>query len=115
MESPTRQNAQGASVAHFVCPYLLPTTNWIHAQLVHLRRYRPIVITDDTVNRELFPFEPVYPYAALSLVRKGYLCLSRRRLHGAMNPFIEWVLRRERSVVLHGHFGQAGVALLEVK
>jgi colanic acid/amylovoran biosynthesis glycosyltransferase len=82
---------------------------------MHLRRYRPIVITDGITNRELFPFEPVYAYSALSIVRKGYFGLSARRLHGAINPFIEWVLRRERSVVLHGHFGQAGVALLEVK
>jgi colanic acid/amylovoran biosynthesis glycosyltransferase len=114
-KAPSRQDTQGASVAHFVCPYLLRTTNWIHAQLVHLRRYRPIVITDSIANRELFPFEPVYAYAALSFVRKGYFHLSGRRPHDAINPFIEWVLRRERSIALHGHFGQAGVALLDVK
>ena len=115
IESSTHVSARGASVAHIVFPYLFATASWIHAQLVHLRRYRPIVITDSTANQELFPFEPVYPYAALSFPRKAYFSLSERRLHGALDQFMERVLRRERSVALHCHFGQAGVALLEIK
>ena len=45
------------TVAHLVSPYLFLTGSWIHSQLLHASRTRPIVLTQGTENRALFPFD----------------------------------------------------------
>ena len=46
----SRPTAGRPSVAHFLFSYLFVTGSWLHAQLVHLRQYRPIVVTSRTEN-----------------------------------------------------------------
>lgn len=41
-------------VAHCVSPYLFETGSWLYSQLVHLSRYRPIVLTAHTENPDVF-------------------------------------------------------------
>lgn len=102
-------------VAHFVSPYLFGTGSWIYSQLVHLRRYRPIVLTDQTTNLDLFPFTPIYTYENVSAPQKALLCLWKGRLRGASPAFFEWVVRRQQASLLHSHFGTYAVEMLTVK
>lgn len=107
--------ADRPKVAHFVLPYLFQTGSWIYAQLVHLRRYRPMVLTDRTENLDVFPFQPIYSYECVSVWKKAMLCLWRPRRHGVSWLFFERIVRREHPCLMHGHFGTCGVELLELK
>lgn len=101
-------------VAHFVYPYLFRTGSWIYAQIVNLARVKPIVVTERVENLDIFPFEAVFAYGALSRLDKVWLCLRYGR-RGAYWLFHEVVLRRERVDIMHAHLGGCGVALLELK
>ena len=107
--------AKRPTVAHFVSPYLFSTGSWIYGQLVHAQQYKPIVLTDQTVNLDVFPFEPIYTYENVSAPRKALLCLGKGRLRGAREPFFERVLRRQKPCLMHAHFGTSAVEMLELK
>lgn len=107
--------ADRPKVAHVVLPYLFRTGSWIHGQLVHMRRYRPMVLTDRTENLDVFPFQPIYSYDRVSVLEKAMLCLWSPRLHGVSWLFFERIVRREHPCLMHGHFGNCGVELLELK
>lgn len=95
-------------VAHFVFPYLSLTCNWIHTQLMTMRRFQPIVVTDEVLNRELFPFAPLLSYGDLGLIKKTLLALRYRRRHGLRELFYERTLRRRLPRLIHCHFGDTG-------
>lgn len=103
------------TVAHFVMPYLFSTGSWVYGQLVHTRRYRPIVLTYRAENLEVFPFDPVYAYESVSAAHKAILCLSKGRVSGGLGPYFEHVIRRQRARLMHVHFGNSGVDMLETK
>ena len=107
--------ADRPTVAHVVTPYLFAMGSWVYGQLVHLRRYRPIVLTDATENLDVFPFDSVYAYEGVSAARKAILCLSKWRVSGGREPYFEHVLSRQRARLMHVHFGNAGVDMLETK
>jgi colanic acid/amylovoran/stewartan biosynthesis glycosyltransferase WcaL/AmsK/CpsK len=102
-------------VAHFVVPYLFTTGSWIHTSLINMNRYAPIVVTGQTENLDVFPFSPVYAYGDVGYVRKIALCLHERRFRGLGPAFFARVLRRQRACLIHAHFGQVGVELLDVR
>jgi colanic acid/amylovoran biosynthesis glycosyltransferase len=107
--------ADHPTVAHVVMPYLFATGSWVYGQLVRLRRYRPIVLTDRTENFDVFPFDRVYAYEGVSAARKAILCLSKWRVSGGLEPYFEQVLSRQRARLMHVHFGNAGWEMLETK
>ncbi len=102
-------------VAHFVFPYLFRTGSWIHSPLVHMKRYAPIVVTEQTENLDVFPFPRVHAYADLGYARKIALCLREGRLRGARPAFYAHVLRRQKACLIHAHFGDVGAELLDVR
>ena len=103
------------TVAHVVMPYLFGTGSWVYGQLVHMRRHRPIVLTDGTENLDVFPFDPVYAYEGVSAAKKAILCLSKGRVSGGLEPYFEQVLRRQHVRLMHVHFGDDAVGMLETK
>lgn len=102
-------------VAHFVFPYLFRTGSWIHSPLVNMSRYVPIVVTDRTENLDMFPFSPVYAYSDLGYARRIVLALRERRLHGLCPAFFARVLHERHVRLVHAHFGQVGVDLLDMR
>jgi colanic acid/amylovoran biosynthesis glycosyltransferase len=103
------------TVAHVVMPYLFITGSWVYGQLEHMHRYRPIVLTYGTENLDIFPFSPVYDYKQVTAAHKALLCLSKGRLSGALVPYFEQVLRRQSARLMHVHFGDSAVEMLETK
>lgn len=101
--------------AHCCTPYLFATGSWVYSQLKHLRRHRPIVVTDRTENLELFPFEEIYAYNEIHPLRQAYHCLRGGRLSGGRDRFFEWVMRRRGARVIHCHVGYVGWQMLDVK
>ena len=102
------------TIAHLVTPYLFRTGSWIHTQLRHARRYRPIVITQAREDPAAFPFEPVHCVTDSlgTLARIGNRC---RELAGwrMTRRYLE-LLRSERAVLIHAHLGWEGARALRV-
>jgi colanic acid/amylovoran biosynthesis glycosyltransferase len=102
------------TVAHFVTPYLFQTGSWIHTQLTHARRTRPVVITHRLDHPERFPFEPVHLVTA-GLNRWQRLALRLRYYRGQYSPTLcQPVFEREQPALIHAHMGWEGVRALPV-
>lgn len=96
-------------VAHLVSPYLFLTGSWIHSQLIHNHEFRPIVLTQDEENRDLFPFDPVFCFAA---ARRGVAAprhLISKYLFGSypLAPYRR-VIEQHQAAVVHAHLGWEG-------
>ena len=101
------------TVAHCVSPYLFTNGQWIYTQMTGLRRYRPIVITQQTQNLDEFPMPSVHT-AAAGLPATRLLNRAIRRLTGEY-PFYRRILARERARLIHAHFGFEGCRCLRAQ
>ena len=111
---PEGRGAQTATVAHLITPYLFGTGSWIHGQLVHAVRTRPVVLTQKLTEPEAFPFDPIFLIPdKMSLVKR--LWNRAEYLVGIYNPktYIG-ILRAENARLLHAHFGWEGARALGV-
>lgn len=101
------------TAAHCATPYLHGNGVWIHTQIAGLRRYRPIVLTQEAANLDQFPAPVLYTAEDYPRFRR---LANRvvRRLTGEY-PFYSDILRREGAVVLHAHFGHQGCRCLKAK
>ncbi len=99
-------NDDRTCVAHSTHPYLPMSQSWIHNQLTHLQRYRPIVLTKRTVNLDRFPIDGIYPLHALPWWRVPIEKLRARRL--GYFPYRRRVMADERAAILHSHAGTYG-------
>ena len=102
-----------ATVAHCVTPYLFNNGQWIHTQMTGLRRYRPIVITQQAQHLDRFPMPTVHVAAARSLLPR-LLNRALRRLTGQY-PFYRTILEREQARLIHAHFGYEGCRCLRAQ
>ena len=94
------------TVAHCVSPYLHVSEQWIHSQIVRLRRYRPVVLAQETQNVEVFPVAALHDASTYPLVQKGINRLLRK-LTGKYS-FYSGILKREGAELIHAHFGYQG-------
>jgi colanic acid/amylovoran biosynthesis glycosyltransferase len=94
------------TIAHCVSPYLHVSEQWLHSQIARLRRYRPVVLTQETQNLEGFPVATLYAASSYPAVQKGVNRLVRK-LTGKY-PFYGGILKRERADLIHAHFGYQG-------
>ncbi|HEV3118861.1 MAG TPA: glycosyltransferase [Gemmataceae bacterium] len=102
-------------IGHCVFPYLFLTGSWIHAQLVNMRRFRPIVLTHRTENLDQFPLEPIYSFADLPLLRRAWFRLSRNGMPASWQQFLYGISRKNRARALHAHFGDSAFDMLPVR
>jgi colanic acid/amylovoran biosynthesis glycosyltransferase len=104
------------AVAHLVTPYLFVTGSWIHAQLRHNPRYRPVVMTQATENPDLFPFEPVYDFGrGRSIAAHAAFAFEKYALgRFPAGPYRD-VAARERVVLLHAHQGWEGARTVHLR
>ena len=94
------------TVAHCVTPYLPLTARWIHAQIAHLRRYRPVVLTQETQNLDSFPVGAVHDAGSYAAPRRWANRLVRKTT--GQYPFYGGLLQREGASLIHAHFGYHG-------
>ena len=94
------------TVAHCVTPYLPLTARWIHAQITHLRRYRPVVLTQETQNLDRFPVAALHDAGAWAAPRRWANRLVRKTT--GQYPFYGGLLKREGAHLIHAHFGYQG-------
>lgn len=110
MQTPDLFHDTRPTVAHCVSPFLNLTMAWVHRQIVHHRRYRPVVLTQEARNLDLFPVDSLHDAAQWSAGRR-LLHRVGLKLTGHY-PFYAPILRRERATLIHAHFGQEGYRCL---
>lgn len=81
------------TVACFIDKYLQLSETFIYNEITHIKRFRPTVVTKSIINRDVFPFEPVF------IFRKGD---------------IGKILRENDVALIHAHFGWSGLSILPV-
>ena len=86
---------------------------WVHGQIRHHRRYRPVVITQEARNKDLFPVATLHDVTHWP---GGKRLVHRvvRRLTGQY-AFYAHILRREEAALIHAHFGQEGYRCLTAR
>jgi len=71
-------NLAKPTVAHFVNSYLPLTGSWIYNQIRHLVRWRPVVLSFEVENLDIFPFASIYTRQSLSKPAQIYRGIMRR-------------------------------------
>ncbi len=102
------------TVAHLVTPYLFQTGTWIHTQLLHARRTRPVVLTRQLENTERFPFQPVHLVPGPRRRVARLVDALRHRL-GSLPPdrYLP-ILSREGARLIHAHLGWEGARAVDL-
>lgn len=95
-----------STVAHCVNSFLPLTGSWIYNQIRYLTEWRPVVLTYQVENQEIFPFENIYALQHLTRVNQIYQRIMRRVI--GYSPFFHQSLMQEQVKVLHAHFGNSG-------
>ncbi|MEE3235491.1 MAG: glycosyltransferase [Candidatus Latescibacterota bacterium] len=101
------------TVAHCVTPYLQTAGPWVYEQIGRHVRYRPIVLTQEKINIEAYPIDPLYTPKMLSQTQFFFNRLIRK-LWGQY-PYYTSVLRKEEARLVHAHFGYEGCRILWAK
>ena len=101
------------TVAHCASTYLHTSEQWLYSQIDRLRRYRPVVLTQETRNLKEFPVKDLY--CAQSYPPGKRLCNRIVRKLSGEYPFYSGVLRREDARLIHAHFGYEGCRCLRAQ
>ncbi len=101
------------TVAHCASTYLHITEQWLYYQIARLRRYRPVVLTQETRNLGEFPVQTLYSAQTYSPGRRW--CNRIIRKLSGKYPFYSGVLRREGVQLIHAHFGYEGCRCLRAQ
>lgn len=101
------------TVAHCTALYLHTAGSWIFAQIDRLRRYRPVVLAQETAHLEEFPVDRIYSAEDYGPAKRLANRLVRK-LTGEY-PFYARILEREGADLIHAHFGTHGARCLRAK
>ncbi len=101
------------TVGHCATPYLHPNGSWVYSQLNRLRRYRPVVLTQEDQNLDQFPVEHLYSARTYPVAKRAANRLWLK-LTGEY-PFYAQILRREQARLIHAHFGYQGCRCLRTR
>lgn len=101
-------------VAHSVRSYLFRTGSWIYAQISHLKKYQPLVITLRKRNLDIFPVKKIYSLSDLNGPNR-FFQRQYAKLTNSYYPFFLKVLKEHPVSLLHSHFGNRGYFDLALK
>lgn len=101
-------------IAHVISSYLPLTCSWIYNQLIYLKLFKPIVLTERTFNLDKFPFDEIYSLsersAANRFFQRSYKAITRTYL-----PYYRNIIRKKDASLMHVHFGDIGYLNLKLK
>lgn len=105
-----RGNSSRRVVLHFVWSYLFLTGGWIHNQIVHLERYRPVIVARIRENERLYPavhlhLLPGIRHSSSLWARVCNVLIHVLRIDAAYLIFSAVV---HRPHIVHVHFGNSG-------
>ncbi|MFV0416913.1 MAG: glycosyltransferase [Chthoniobacterales bacterium] len=103
-------------VASYCSIFLRKETLHVYRQIINLQRYRSVVLTQERINAELFPFDPVVEIKATSLPLLRRLALKYFRrvepyLYRGEFTGLSRVLEKNPVDLMHIYFGHVGAHL----
>ena len=101
------------TVAHCTALYLHTSGAWLHAQIARHRRYRPLVLAQDTANLEEFPVERLWSAARYPTIKRLVNRVVRKST--GQYPFYAGILKREEADLIHAHFGDQAFRCLRAR
>lgn len=101
------------TVGHCATPYLHTNGSWVYSQLCHLRRYRPVVLTQEAQNLDQFPVERLHSAQEYPFLKRAGNRLWLK-LTGEY-AFYGEILRAEGACLIHAHFGYQGCRCLRAR
>jgi colanic acid/amylovoran biosynthesis glycosyltransferase len=103
-------------VAHLTNEYLPLTQTWLYYnQIINLKRHKPIVIAQSTMNLDKFPTPDIYSSPKRSLISKIIDIISRKPADSYQTIYFEKIIKENNVKLLHAHFGTEGVRYLKLK
>jgi|AP95_1055475.scaffolds.fasta_scaffold48643_1 colanic acid/amylovoran biosynthesis glycosyltransferase len=101
------------TVAVCANPFLPETAPWLYHQIRGLSRFRPVVLTQETLNAAQFPVPVLYSAEALSSPMKWLNRLARGVLREF--PLYAGIMGREGADLIHAHFGHHACRCLRAR
>ncbi|KPJ58202.1 MAG: hypothetical protein AMJ42_03705, partial [Deltaproteobacteria bacterium DG_8] len=101
-------------MAHSVRSYLFRTGSWLYAQISHLKKYHPLVITTRKRNLDIFPVKKIYSLSDLNGLNR-FFQRQYAKVTNFYYPFFFKVLKENQVLLLHSHFGNRGFFDLALK
>lgn len=101
------------TVGQCATPYLHTNGSWVYSQLSRLRRYRPVVLTQEAQNLAEFPVGRLHTAQEYPLLKRAANRLWLK-LTGEY-PFYGEILRGEGACLIHAHFGYQGCRCLRAR
>jgi glycosyltransferase involved in cell wall biosynthesis len=118
LSSAMARNTDKPVIAVYVRHYISPSETFIYRQLQGVRgRYRPVLLTANPSNLDLFPYEPLR-FRRKRLAEKVFTRVARtvsRRsswLSGGQRRFFAGALREENAKLVHAHFAHFALDML---
>jgi colanic acid/amylovoran biosynthesis glycosyltransferase len=103
-------------VAHLTYEYLPLTQTWLyHNQIINLKRYQPIIITQSTMNLDKFPTPDVYSSPKCSYISRIIDRINGKPADSYSTRYFEKIIQENNAKLLHAHFGTEGVRYLKLK
>lgn len=110
------------TIAHAINNYLGLSETFIYSYLTNSKRYKPIVLTTQITNLEQFPFRPIYDCSKINRYswwwfrdRFGYYLYLNKKEYFEHILYFKCVLKKEKTRLVHAHFGPQGVAMIPIK
>ena len=102
-------------VAHIKSSYLSIVQTFIYTYITNFQRYKPIFLTKEIINLDLFPFQNLY--CAPKLKRYSWRWFWERSCRKLFKRelYYENIIKKEKAKLLHAHFGSEGVGMLSLK
>lgn len=109
MNSPRSNN--GFCVAHIMKSFLPLNCTYIYNQIIYAKQVKPLIITEKKENLKSFPFEGIYTFQDLPLLKR-YI---QRFYFGSYFPYYKGILRENKARLIHAHFADTGFKYLKLK
>jgi len=104
-------------VAHISTTYLKPSETFIYNFVSNHRKYEPYVVTEEWINKDIFPTKNVWEMPHLNLLQRGENLISKQLFieTSASNRSYMSYLKKLRPDVILAHFGQVGMYAVPIK
>ena len=96
------------TVAHSVNRYLFLTGHWLYDLISHIQRFKQVILAEEKLNIDCFPFDPVYAWSDFSRIRQQFERFKQKLFSLPDRPFRLKLAKQHKVLLIHSHFGNRG-------
>lgn len=104
------------TVAHLTNEYLPLTQTWLYNnQIINLKRYKPIIIAQISMNMDKFPVKNVFSISDSNFFVKKANAVCQKFTGYYLSGYFKKTLKKNNVKLFHAHFGDVGARYLKLK